>query len=539
MASGAVNTFASFSSKKTKQTDPIPCETQVINSASGCVYAVDDWVRLTRMLVTGVEGGTYYINQPALLKDNAEAVLRCIKEDGVRVVNTIVEISNQGRAAKNDPAIFSLALACSFGGQTGKRAAFEALPKVCRTATHLYHFMTYVHQFRGWGRGLRDALANWLNSKSVSQLAYQSIKYGQRDGWSLRDVLRIAHPKTTDPSRQRLYHWITKGWETVGDEPHDDPNLSKVWAAEKAKREDSVQRVVDLTLTYGLPREAVPTTFLDDPDIWDALVTVDMPITALLRNVATLTRVGTITPMDRPPRAKILDRIMNREVLAKGRVHPISVLSALKVYAQGHGERSSKTWTPVQQVIDALDSSFYMTFKDVVPTNKRLMIALDVSGSMYGNPVNGIPGLDAATVAAAMALVTANIEPNYTIMGFSHELVPVPISPHQRLDDVIKVMMKIPFGRTDCSLPMVHALEKKIPVDAFLVFTDSETFAGGIHPMQALRQYREKMGIPAKLVVAAVCSNGFTIADPNDAGAFDLCGFDSAAPSLISEFLRR
>ena len=53
------------------------------------------------------------------------------------------------------------------------------------------------------------------------------------------------------------------------------------------------------------------------------------------------------------------------------------------------------------------------------------------------------------------------------------------------------------FGATDCALPMLDALEKKIPVDCFVILTDSETWAGPIHPTEALRQYRQATGINA------------------------------------------
>ena len=43
---------------------------------------------------------------------------------------------------------------------------------------------------------------------------------------------------------------------------------------------------------------------------------------------------------------------------------------------------------------------------------------------------------------------------------------------------------------------------------------------------------------PAKLVVVAMVSNGFTIADPDDAGMLDVVGFDSAAPALIADFAK-
>src|SRR5262249_14591993 len=96
----------------------------------------------------------------------------------------------------------------------------------------------------------------------------------------------------------------------------------------------------------------------------------------------------------------------------------------------------------------------------------------------------------------------------------------------------------LPMGGTDCALPVLYALARNIPVDVFVVLTDSETWAGGIHPSQALRRYRERTGIPAKLIVVGMVSNGFSIADPNDPGMFDVVGFDSATPQVMADFAR-
>ena len=93
------------------------------------------------------------------------------------------------------------------------------------------------------------------------------------------------------------------------------------------------------------------------------------------------------------------------------------------------------------------------------------------------------------------------------------------------------------MGGTDCALPMLWALEKKIQADAFVIYTDSETWHGKIHPAQALQEYRRKLGIAAKLIVVAMTSNGFSIADPNDAGMLDVVGFDLATPQVLSDFV--
>jgi 60 kDa SS-A/Ro ribonucleoprotein len=115
-------------------------------------------------------------------------------------------------------------------------------------------------------------------------------------------------------------------------------------------------------------------------------------------------------------------------------------------------------------------------------------------------------------------------------------LSPLPLSKRQRLDDIMATVNGLPFGGTDCALPMLYALDKGRKIDHFVIYTDSETWAGGIHPAQALRQYRERTGIDARLTVVGMVSNGFSIADPHDPGMLDVVGFDSAAPQLMADF---
>jgi 60 kDa SS-A/Ro ribonucleoprotein len=147
-----------------------------------------------------------------------------------------------------------------------------------------------------------------------------------------------------------------------------------------------------------------------------------------------------------------------------------------------------------------------------------------------------------------MALVTAAREPEHMFTAFTAGSYPsrwsglgsgltqVAISPRQRLDDVVTQVGALKFGGTDCALPMLEAAKHRWPIDLFVIYTDSETWAGQVHPAQALRQYRERMGIPAKLVVVGMASNGFTLADPDDAGMLDMVGFDTATPNLIADF---
>jgi 60 kDa SS-A/Ro ribonucleoprotein len=445
-------------------------------------------------------------------------------------------------------------MCAGLGDPNTRRAALEALPRVARIGTHIFHFLEYVEGFRGWGRSLRRAIANWYNALPPKRLALQAVKYQNRDGWSHRDALRLAHPTAASPQHDAIFHWITQGWQAVGEGPHPDEALRLIWAFERAKRAKSTQEIAKLIQDYHLPRETIPTEFLKDVAVWEALLQ-RMPMTAMIRNLGKMTNVGLITPMSDHART-VVSRLADENHLRKARVHPLSVLAALKTYERGRGVRGSLKWQPVREVVDALDAAFYTAFGNVQPTGARIMLALDVSGSMASGYVAATPGITPRVASAAMALVTANVEANHVIVGFFCEgprsyrspqravwyggrdgISPLSISPRQRLDDAVTTVSNLPFGGTDCALPMLFAIERKLQVDAFVIYTDSETWAGEIHPKQALDMYRQKTGNPAKLVVVGMVSNGFSIADPDDSGMLDVVGFDTATPNLISNFI--
>ena len=166
-----------------------------------------------------------------------------------------------------------------------------------------------------------------------------------------------------------------------------------------------------------------------------------------------------------------------------------------------------------------------------------------------------VSAISCRDATAALALITLSTERQTHVVGFTSAghasrrfggrwgggeagLSPLSISPRQRLTDAVKAVSNLPFGGTDCGLPMLYALEKGIEVDAFHVYTDNETWAGAVHPVQALKQYRQKTGIPAKLVVVGMTATAFSIADPNDAGMLDVVGFDAGAPAVMADFIR-
>ncbi|HEX2190797.1 MAG TPA: TROVE domain-containing protein [Longimicrobiaceae bacterium] len=535
---------------RTPQSEPIPGSAQAPNSAGGYAWAVDRWTRLDRFLVLGSEGGTYYVGERQLTVENAASAAECIAEDGPRTVRRVVEVSASGRAPRNDPALFVLAMAAGLGDEATRRAALAALPEVARTGTHLFHWLRYVQAFRGWGRGVRRAVGAWYLARPARELAYQLLKYPSRDGWSHRDALRLAHPRPETEEQRLLFRRVAA---RESGEPYGAAELEGTETVRLLRAVDELRggagpaRAAELVREHRLTREMLPTELLREAAVWEALLEA-MPLTALVRNLGVMSGVGLLAPMSEAAKT-VAARLTDREALRRARVHPVAVLAALRTYAQGRGMRGKGSWTPVPQVVDALDAAFYLAFATVEPSRKRTLLALDVSGSMDAG-VLGMEYLSCREAAAAMALVTAATEPEHRFVaftegsypsmhrGFTSGLTPLAISPRQRLDDVVRAIRGLPFGGTDCALPMLEATKHRWEVDTFVVYTDSETWAGKVHPAQALREYRERTGIPAKLVVVGMASNGFSIADPEDAGMLDVVGFDTAAPRLISDFSR-
>jgi 60 kDa SS-A/Ro ribonucleoprotein len=516
-----------FNRKQTAQTRPIPGSNQVRNQAGGYAFEVDAWTVLDRFLVLGSETGTYYVVPQKLTQENVSQVLNLIRTDGERVVARIVEVSVAGRAPKNDPAIFALSLCASFGNDATRAAALAALSTVCRTGTHLFQFAEAVDGLRGWGRGLRRAVGNWYNAKPVEELEYQLVKYPSRNGWSNRDLLRLAHPKPLTDVHRDLFKWAVSG--------EGAPESAKRIAAMQTLKSATQREAAALVREARLPREAVPTQLLREPEVWEALL-AEMPMTAMIRNLATMTRVGLLSPGSDASQL-VLGRLADEARLRRARVHPMAILLALRTYAAGQGHRGSGAWTPVPAIVDALDAAFYRTFANVEPTNRRYLLGVDVSSSMTWSMCSG-SALSAAEGAAAMAMVTMATEANVTPMAFADTFRPLNLSRRMRLDDVAKATRGINFGATDCALPMEHARKARLPVNVFVVYTDSETWFGTIHPVQALLRYREEMGIAAKLIVVAMTASRTSIADPSDAGMLDVVGFDASVPEVMADFVR-
>jgi 60 kDa SS-A/Ro ribonucleoprotein len=511
------------------------------NAAGGYVFKVGKMERIKRFLILGSEDSHYTAGQKLTL-DRVSDIEKVAKSgEAFALIDLIVEISTQGRAPKQDPAIFALALTiASATDDKVKTYGYAAVDKVCRTATTLFMFAGFLSQFQRFGMGARKAIRRWYENRDVDALAYQIVKYKNREGWTHKDLITLGHPtkSATDERFAALMNYVVgKDYDSEALPQVVEGNLAALkWETTPNAK---VADLLHIIKAYRLSWEMLPASALNEPEVWEALLKAkSVPLGALLRQLPRLTKLGVIKELGGSTQA-IVDRLTDRDALAKARLHPLNILLAQKTYAAGRSLqnfRATEGWRPNRRIVDALDKAFYESFKFAEPTGKRYMIGVDISGSMM-SPIAGMP-ISSSEAAAALSLVTANIEPETHIVGFAHEVRDMGISPSMSLPEVTRRVSNQTFGATDTAALIRYAREHKIEADVFITVTDNDTWAGTRHTHQELELYRRETGIPAKNIVLATYASRFSIADPSDPLSLDLVGFDSATPQIIAAFAR-
>jgi 60 kDa SS-A/Ro ribonucleoprotein len=510
---------------------------EVKNNTGGFTFKVSDKDRLDRFLILGTDKGTYYVNEQKLTGDNVKFLNGQIKTNERGVVDAAVDVSTNGRALKNSPAIYAIA-SVMVNGQD-KAYAREAMRKIVRTSTHLFEYGQYIDSLGGWGKAKRRSVADWYSDKTVDAIAYQAVKYRQRNGWTHRDMFRLSHPVGIDQSVGRFI--LGKDDMTAAGSA-GMPDIIRGFKF--AQESQTVSEVLSVIGEYkNLPWEAIPTQFLTDKRVWKTLFyNGQLRGQALIRNVTRLARNGAFDDMVFA--ADYAAAIADAEMIEKTRLHPINFLNALVVFDEGSFDRRSvysffgydrkKDWKVNAKVKDALNEGFHLAFKSVQPAGKRTLVATDISGSMSCSAI----GLDlsCAQVSAAIGMTIARTEPYSDMVGFSSQIIDLEISAKDSLASAMKKVSNRNFGSTDPAKAIQYANQRGIDVDTFIIITDNETNCGHQKPFQALKEYRQKTGIDARLAVLGVASTDFTVADPTDKGTMDFCGFDANAPRALADF---
>ena len=123
---------------------------QVPNNAGGFVWQISDKEQVIRYLIIGSEGGNYYQTPQQVSSTCASCVLRMTRTpDNFKwLINTIRQVSMEGRAAKQESTLLALATAIVFARTPAdKTEALNAVKDCVRILTHMYMLIGYIKIF--------------------------------------------------------------------------------------------------------------------------------------------------------------------------------------------------------------------------------------------------------------------------------------------------------------------------------------------------------------------------------------------------------
>jgi 60 kDa SS-A/Ro ribonucleoprotein len=533
---------------------------QVKNDDGVYVFSIDSMSRIHRFLISGVSSNFY---RPAtqLSQEMIDTLNSLTPEQELQAVKMACDISSQGRASKNEYAIYTIAYLMCKGHEDTRKACEAAVGVVCRTGTHILQLADCIKSIGGWSKLRRRAVASWYLSKPVDKLTYQLVKYANRGGWTHRDVMRQIHLKSEGERAQVINYAVNAGrTDEGGNDKYTHKAGNKLLDAVIAiKSASTLESVLKLIIENELPHEVVPSDYKNNPCVQYALLQ-NMPYMAMVRNLASYSKSGLLADsksvtlpanvaqlldvrnsadMSDKAEKHVLATIADNDKLRKSRIHPMHLLLALSTYESGHGVNSNSTWSVNGRIVRALNAAFLASIKMQDKLDKSVLVGLDVSPSMQSARVLDTH-ITAAMASAAFSLSLDGAFERVEYGKFASRGFEQLTIKSSSVIDVTREFSQADWDGTNLCLPIEYAIEQFHKTgrvyDSIIIMTDNDTNSGG-HVYQRMNFYRNLTKTACRFVVLAFSASNFTVADPNDALSMDFPGLDADLVSTAQKFI--
>lgn len=209
----------------------------------------------------------------------------------------------------------------------------------------LQTFAYWYHRNGGKKARMPRVLRNAVQDRLLKLDMFQAAKYhGNEMEISLRDLLRMTHPDRKQVSDELRRAELGKVFDAILQ--NNIPTTSENWRSMQHK-----------LINDGMPKAKV----------WEKVIP-KMGYFAILNNLEAFRR-------DKVRKKVVLERLTNAEAIRRSRLLPFRFVTALEVVEDRDYQR-------------ALKDAMMVAFENLeLPVGKRFLIAVDVSGSMMGNPV--------------------------------------------------------------------------------------------------------------------------------------------------------
>lgn len=314
-----------------------------------------------------------------------------------------------------------------------------------------------------------QALKKAINIRLNQLTTYEAIKYrGKNRDWSLKDVIKVTHPKPTTIISNYLFNWIIN--EDLSIEDAWDYGLYQLASYLQIMKASNLEDL-DMTALEAATWEILISKFGSNPESWQVASKV-MPPMAYIRNLRNI----------------LYNKSDNMEIdydkIVKAgkdhRVLPFRFLSAKKAIDNDLNSDLSKETKKVQE---ALEEAIELSVVNV-PNLGNIAILIDKSGSMSSRLSNKteISYSDVSKIFAASAFKQAD---NAIIIEYNYEAKVIKnINKRDRLFSIID-KMSYPSGGTSLASAMDLVRDYYIEeIDTLYILTDEQSYMPSMDSQQ-------------------------------------------------------
>ncbi|MES3020765.1 MAG: RNA-binding protein [Pseudomonadota bacterium] len=478
-----------------------------VNAEGAPAYLPTPQHRLAQYAATGCLNATFYANAETQL---ATVLQLCKEVDGYFVAQTAVYCRERGYM-KDMPALLAAVLA----GQ-GSPVLPRAFKRIVNNGKMLRNFVQILRSGavgrKSLGTRPKKLVQDWLNNATEKELLAAAVGNAP----SLADVVKMVHPKPSEPWRAAFFAWL------IG-KPHDAqalPPLVKAFEAYKADRSQPLPEVPFQMLTALELNTAA----------W-AQIALQGGWHMVRMNLNTFSRHGVY---ELPGMAEqIAKKLADADAIRKARVFPYQLMAA---YLAANDE--------VPLVIrNALQDALEIALENVPGIEGKVVVCPDVSGSM-SSPATGYRGsatskIRCIDVAALVAAAMLRKNPDALVLPFETDVVRCDLNQRDTVMTNAGKLAAIGGGGTNCSAPLAWLNKRKAKADLVLFVSDNESWIdasrhGATATMREWALFKQR-NPAAKLVCIDVTPHGTTQAAERD-DVLNVGGFSDDVFKIVAAF---
>lgn len=333
---------------------------------------------------------------------------------------------------------------------------------------------------------------------------YQFSKYNREGDISLRDALFIVHPKPVTKKQQKIFDKIAK----------DKLETAYTWETElSALGQNKFE-------TEAQKAEAFKNK-------WEELIdSQKVGYMATLRNIRNILEAK----VSSEHLQKVCDYLSNETAVLKSKQLPFRFYSAYKML-ENCGN---------QKVLKALSTALKISCKNVPELQGTVLTAIDLSSSMSAR-ISDKSTVSFMEIGAVLGNMFASKNDDNIVIGFGETMKVIPtISSDSILTNVKKVITTDVGHSTNAYLILEYALQKKLKIDNFVLFSDCQTYNSSswgtrsANVKDLFERYKKEINPKARLIMFDVAGYGNTPIDVRRNDVVFISGWSDKVFDMLS-----